>query len=89
MSFKSILDNKQTFKVYSNIDGATTYEPYRVYKIVVDYPKTKRILEFIGMDRGSCIMQAEVAKQEPDSLMLMQNEEELVLYRIIKNESTT
>ena len=52
-----------------------------VYKIVVDYPGTDRTLEFIGMDRGSCILQAEVAKQEGDELMLMQSEESITLYK--------
>ena len=32
------------------------------------------------MDRGSCIMQAEVAKQEGDELMLMQTEEKITEY---------
>jgi hypothetical protein len=58
----------------------TRYTPKELYKIVVDYPKTNRQLEFIGMDRGSCIMQAEVAKQEGDDLMLMQTEEKITVY---------
>ena len=49
------------------------------YSIKVSYPGTDRILEFIGMDRGSCIMQAEVAKQEGDDLMLMQSEETITV----------
>jgi len=57
----------------------TRYTPKELYKIVVDYPKTNRQLEFIGMDRGSCIMQAEVAKQEGDDLMLMQSEETITV----------
>jgi len=58
----------------------TRYTPKELYKIVVDYPKTNRQLEFIGMDRGSCIMQAEVAKEEGDDLMLMQSEEKITVY---------
>ena len=50
------------------------YTTREVYKIVVNYPHTDRILEFVGMDRGSCIMQAEVAKQEGDTVMLMISE---------------
>ena len=68
------------FKVYDNIKGITQYNTRELYKIVVDYPKTNRQLEFIGMDRGSCIMQAEVAKEEGDDLMLMQSEEKITVY---------
>ena len=68
------------FKVYDNIKGITQYNTRELYKIVVQYPNTNRELEFIGMDRGSCIMQAEVAKEEGDDLMLMQSEETLTLY---------
>ena len=72
---------KQSYKVWdSQHNSMTEYTPKEVYKIVVDYPKTNRQLEFIGMDRGSCIMQAEVAKEEGDDLMLMQSEESLTLY---------
>jgi len=56
----------------------TQYTPKKLYKIVVEYPISNRTLEFIGMDRGSCIMQAEVAK-EVDDLMLMRSEEEITL----------
>lgn len=66
----------------------TEYEPYKCYKITVNYPHTNRTLEFIGMDRGSCMMQAEVAKQIGDDLMLMQSEEAVTLLRK-HNESTT
>ena len=63
------------YKVWdSQRKDMTLYTPKELYKVVVDYPKTNRTLEFIGMDRGSCIMQAEVAKQEGDDLMLMQTE---------------
>jgi len=72
---------KQSYKVWdSQHNSMTEYTPKEVYKIVVDYPKTNRQLEFIGMDRGSCIMQAEVAKQEGDDLMLMQTEEKITVY---------
>ena len=64
------------FKVWdSQRNSMTEYTARELYKIVVQYPNTNRELEFIGMDRGSCIMQAEVAKQEGDELMLMQSEE--------------
>ena len=64
------------FKVWnSQRKSMTEYTQKDLYKIVVNYPNTNRELEFIGMDRGSCIMQAEVAKQEGDELMLMQSEE--------------
>ena len=77
------------FKVWDK-QGKTMsiYEPYDCYKITVDYPKTNRTQEFIGMDRGSCILQAEVAKLEHDDLMLMQSEESITLLRK-HNESTT
>ena len=74
--------NKPALKVWdSEKSRMTEYTPYDVYKIVVDYPHTARQLEFIGMDRGSCILQAEVAKQEGDELMLMQSEESITLYK--------
>ncbi len=68
------------YKVWdSQRKDMTTYTPKELYKIVVNYPKTNRTLEFIGMDRGSCIMQAEVAKQAGDDLMLMQSEETITV----------
>lgn len=71
----------QPYKVWDRQQQSMTqYTPKEVYKIVVDYPHTNRTLEFIGMDRGSCIMQAEVAKEEGDELMLMQSEEAVTLY---------
>lgn len=71
---------KQKYKVWdSQTKTMTEYTPKELYKIVVDYPHTNRILEFIGMDRGSCIMQAEVAKEEGDTLMLMQSEETITV----------
>ena len=64
------------FKVWdSQRNSMTEYTARELYKIVVQYPNTNRELEFIGMDRGSCIMQAEVAREEGDELMLMQSEE--------------
>jgi len=69
----------QTYKVWdSQRKDMTLYTPKKLYKIVVEYPISNRTLEFIGMDRGSCIMQAEVAK-EVDDLMLMRSEEEITL----------
>jgi len=77
------------FKVWDDQHKSMTqYEPYNCYKITVDYPKTNRTLEFLGMDRGSCILQAEVAKLEHDDLMLMQSEESVTLLRK-HNEQTT
>ena len=68
------------FKAWdSQSKSMTRYTPKQLYKIVVDYPKTNRTLEFIGMDRGSCILQAEVAREEGDTLMLMQSEQEVTL----------
>jgi hypothetical protein len=61
----------------------TQYTARELYKIVVQYPNTNRELEFIGMDRGSCIMQAEVAREEGDELMLMQSEETI---RVLEKE---
>lgn len=73
--------NKFGFKVYDNIKGMTEYTPYDCYKITVNYPGTNRTLEFLGMDRGSCIMQAEVAKEEGDNVMLMESEETVTLLK--------
>jgi len=73
--------DKLGFKVYDNIKGVTHYEPYECYKITVNYPNTDRTLEFLGMDRGSCILQAEVAKEEGDTVMLMESEESVTLLR--------
>ena len=70
------------FKVWdSQHKSMTEYEPYECYKITVEYPHTNRTLEFLGMDRGSCILQAEVAKDEGDDVMLMQTEETVTLLR--------
>jgi hypothetical protein len=69
----------QPFKVWdSQHQSMTRYTPKKLYKITVVYPITDRELEFIGMDRGSCIMQAEVAKEE-DDIMLMRSEEEITV----------
>lgn len=71
----------QPYKVWDKQTASMTqYTPKEVYKMVVDYPGTNRQLEFIGMDRGSCILQAEVAKQESDTVMLTVSEESVTLY---------
>jgi len=70
----------QIYKVWDRqSQSMTQYTPKKLYKIVVEYPMTNRTLEFIGMDRGSCIMQAEVHK-EIDDIMMMASEEEITLY---------
>ena len=70
---------KQPYKVWDRqTQSMTQYKPREVYKMVVDYPGTNRQLEFIGMDRGSCILQAEVAKEQ-DDIMFMRSEEEITL----------
>jgi len=69
----------QMYKVWdSQRKDMTAYTPKQLYKIVVEYPVTNRELEFIGMDRGSCIMQAEVAKEQ-DDIMLMRSEEAITV----------
>tara|TARA_R100001463_G_scaffold119477_2_gene175330 strand:+ start:1775 stop:2023 length:249 start_codon:yes stop_codon:yes gene_type:complete len=69
------MQNKHSFKVWDKQGQfMTKYTTEEVYKITVNYPHTHRTLEFIGMDRGSCILQAEVAKEEDDSVMLMISE---------------
>lgn len=70
----------ETFKVWDKQTASMTqYTPKPVYKMVIDYPGTNRQLEFIGMDRGSCILQAEVAKEEGDTVMLTVSEEQVTL----------
>lgn len=77
------------YKVWdSQRNSMTEYQPYECYKITVNYPGTNRTLEFLGMDRGSCILQAEVAKLEGDEVMLMESEESVTLLRK-HNEPTT
>jgi len=78
------------FKVWdSQRKSMTEYTQRELYKIVVEYPHTNRTLEFIGMDRGSCIMQAEVAREEGDEHILMQSEETIkVLEKGEINENT-
>ena len=72
--------HKHSFKVWDEQGKfMTKYTTEEVYKIVVNYPNTNRTLEFIGMDRGSCIMQAEVAKEEGDTVMLMESEDTVKL----------
>jgi hypothetical protein len=74
------MQSKHSFNVVNESGKYTTrYTSQEVYKIVVNYPHTHRTLEFVGMDRGSCIMQAEVAKQPGDDLMLMQSEETITV----------
>ena len=71
----------ENYKVWDRqSQSMTRYTPKEVYKMVVDYPGTNRQLEFLGMDRGSCIMQAEVAKEEGDTVMLTVSEELITLY---------
>ena len=70
----------QPYKVWDSEKAKMTqYTPREVYKMVIDYPGTNRQLEFIGMDRGSCILQAEVAKEEGDTVMLTVSEEQVTL----------
>jgi len=77
----------QEFKVWNGEQQSMKkYQPYNVYKITVEYPKTNRTETFLGMDRGSCIMQAEVARLEGDDLMLMQTEAEETLWKITKEK---
>jgi len=74
------MQNKHSFKVWDKQGQfMTKYTTEEVYKITVNYPHTHRTLEFIGMDRGSCILQAEVAKEEDDSVMLMISEDTVKL----------
>lgn len=73
---------EQPYKVWdSQTKTMTRYTPYQCYKITVNYPGTNRQMEFLGMDRGSCILQAEVNKLESDTVMLMESEESVTLYR--------
>lgn len=72
----------QPFKVWdSERNSMSRYIPYDCYKITVQYPETYRTLEFVGMDRGSCIMQAEQAKETADTVMWMQQEETVTLLK--------
>lgn len=78
---------EQPYKVWDRQTATMTqYTPRELYRIVVDYPHTHRQLEFVGMDRGSCILQAEVAKLEGDDLMLMHTEETITVYDRVKQE---
>jgi len=70
----------EPFKVWdSQSKTMTRYIPKSVYKMVVDYPGTGRQLEFLGMDRGSCIMQAEVMREDSDTVLLTVSEESVTL----------
>jgi len=72
---------KQPYKVWDRQNQSMTqYTPTEVYKMVIDYPGTNRQLEFLGMDRGSCIMQAEVMREESDTVILTVSEELITLY---------
>lgn len=72
---------KQPYKVWDRqSQSMTQYTPTEVYKMVIDYPGTNRQLEFLGMDRGSCIMQAEVMREESDTVILTVSEELITLY---------
>ena len=73
---------KYNVRVYDSTTGnIIDHEPYDVYKVVVRYIDTDRTVEYIGMDRGSCIMQAEVGKLPEDEVTLIQSEERMTLWR--------
>lgn len=75
---------KQNFCVYDEQEGITRYIPHQLYKITVRFPGTGRTKEFVGMDRGSAIMQAEVAREEGDSVLLVESEQAITLYQMEK-----
>ena len=73
---------KYNVRVYDSTTGnIIDHEPYDVYKVVVRYIDTDRTVEYIGMDRGSCIMQAEVGKLPEDEVTLIESEERMTLWR--------
>ncbi len=43
--------------------------------------KENTIEDFVGMDRGSCVMQAEVAVEHDDEIMMIESESEERLYK--------
>jgi len=74
--------NEQPWKVWnSETCHMTQYTPYTVYKISVRYMKQNTVKDFIGMDRGSCLMQAEVAVELDDEIMMIESESEERLYK--------
>lgn len=75
---------KQNFRVYDEHEGVTQYIPHELYKITVRFPGTQRTKQFVGMDRGSCIMQAEVAREAGDTLLLVESEQAITLYQLEK-----
>ena len=72
----------QPYKVWDKQTASMTeYKPTEVYKMVVDYPGTGRQLEFLGMDRGSCVLQAEVMREQSDTVLLTASEELITVYQ--------
>ena len=73
---------EQPWKVWNSEKcRMTRYTPYTVYKISVRYMKQNTIKDFVGMDRGSCLMQAEVAIELDDEIMMIESESEERLYK--------
>lgn len=73
---------EQPWKVWNSEKcRMTRYTPYTVYKISVRYMKQNTIKYFVGMDRGSCLMQAEVAIELDDEIMMIESESEERLYK--------
>lgn len=73
---------EQPWKVWNSEKcRMTRYTPYTVYKISVRYMKQNTVKDFIGMDRGSCLMQAEVAVELDDEIMMIESESEERLYK--------
>ena len=73
---------EQPWKVWNSEKcRMTRYTPYTVYKISVRYMKQNTVKDFIGMDRGSCLMQAEVAIELDDEIMMIESESEERLYK--------
>lgn len=73
---------EQPWKVWNSEKcRMTRYTPYTVYKISVRYMKQNTVKDFVGMDRGSCLMQAEVAIELDDEIMMIESESEERLYK--------
>ena len=72
---------KLGYKVWdSQTKSMSRYDPVTMYKVTVKY-NTNRRQEFLGMDRGSCMLMAEVNKQEQENTLEVISEGAITMYK--------
>jgi hypothetical protein len=72
---------KLGYKVWDNqTKSMTRYKPVTMYTVKIKY-NTNRQQEFLGMDRGSCMLMAEVSKQEKENTLEVISEGAITMYK--------